>query len=45
MDPAFIRAVQQAGELLLQEEELKAMLMSLRSEQEELKQLKKEWLG
>ena len=43
MDPAFVVAVRKAGERLLEVPEQKAALMALGQEQEELKQLRKEW--
>ena len=40
MDPAFIEAVREAGELLASDEEQAAFLQALAAEQEELKQLR-----
>ena len=45
MHPAFRKAVQRAGELLMQDPEQAEMLRSLRKEQDELEQLRKEWMG
>ena len=45
MLPAFLKAVQEAGELLIRDPEQAEALRILREEQTELKQLRKEWLG
>ena len=45
MLPAFRKAVQEAGEILLRDPEQARTLQILREEQLELKQLRKEWLG
>ena len=43
LDPAFIDAVREAGELLAQHEEQVRFLNRLREEQEELKKLRKKF--
>ena len=43
LDPAFIDAVREAGELLLQSEEQAMFLDVLEEEQEELKELRKKF--
>ena len=43
MDPAFIEAVQEAGEILAQRDEQAVFLDMLEEEQEELREIRKAW--
>ena len=43
MDPAFIKAVREAGEILVRDEQQAAFLRGLAEEQAELKELKEQF--
>ncbi|MCR5296728.1 MAG: hypothetical protein K6E17_04910 [Clostridiales bacterium] len=45
MDPAFVEAVKEAGALLAADPAQRAFLERLAAEQEELRQMKREWRG